>query len=224
MKRLFISATIGRKALVGLTGIFLALFVLGHMSGNLLLFVDAKTYNMYSHALITHPLLIPLEIILSIIFITHILWALSLSLYNFRKKGYHKDPTTSLINKTLWMQGIVILVFVVIHLWTFKFGAHYVVEYMLNGQKLEVRDLFTLVAESFQSPIYVSWYVLAIFILFFHLNHGLQASLRSLGFYSDQWTPIVQRVGLFYAILVSLGFISQPLYFFFFYKGASFGI
>jgi len=205
MKSIFIS-TVWRKVFVGLTGLGLAIFILIHMSGNLLLFVGEESYNMYSHNLISNPLTLFCEIGLIIIFSIHILWALALALYNKNKKGLSKKDSNSLIHKTLWIQGIIILTFVILHLITFKFGAYYTAVY--NGQ--EVRDLFRLVKEVFQKPLYVAWYLFSLSILFFHLNHGLQASLRSLGFYHQTY---IQRTGLIYSLIVTAGFMAQPVYF-----------
>ena len=211
MKSTFLKISIGRKILVGVTGIGLALFVLMHMLGNLLLFVGEKPYNMYSDSLIHNPLLIFFEIGLLILFFTHIFWALFLTVQNYLAKGVLvKDSTNSLIHKTLWLQGVVIFIFVILHLITFKYGTYYHVEY--DGKN--VRNLFLLVSEVFQKPSYVIWYIFCLLALFTHLNHGLQASLRSLGF--DQ-ESLIQKAGLTYSLIVTLGFISQPLYFLFLY-------
>ena len=126
------------------------------------------------------------------------------------KKGAVNDSATQLIHKTLWIQGGIILIFVILHLITFKYGSIYWVEY--DGQR--IRDLFQLVAEVFQKPIYTAWYLFCLLILSFHLAHGLKASIRSVGFYS----PWIDKVSLVYSIIVTLGFISQPLYFLFFYS------
>lgn len=182
MKSIFIKSSIGRKFLVGVTGIGLALFILMHMLGNLLLFAGEKTYNIYSDTLINNPLLVVFEIGLLLIFVTHILWALFLFINNrFLKGEAKKDSINSLTQKTLWLQGIIILVFVIFHLITFKYGSDYSATY--EGQN--VRNLFLLVSETFQKPSYVIWYLTCLSILFVHLNHGLQASLRSLGFSHD---------------------------------------
>ncbi len=208
MKSIFLQSTVWRKVFIGLTGLGLAFFILIHMSGNLLLFVGEKSYNMYSHTLISNPLTLFFEIGLLLTFIIHILWALALAVHNRRTKGssVEKDSANSLIHKTLWIQGVIILIFVILHLITFKFGTSYTAIY--EGQ--EVRDLFRLVNEVFQKPLYVIWYLFSLLILAFHLNHGLQASLRSLGFYHK---TSLQRIGLIYSLIVTLGFMAQPVYF-----------
>ena len=212
MIRKFLISTVGRKFIIGLTGIFLAVFILVHMAGNLLLFAGPKSYNMYSHLIISNPFIFLIEIILAGIFIIHIFWSLILAVSNKQKKSYSKDPHTETIHKTLFIQGVIIFIFVVLHLSTFKYGAYYTASY----NNVEVRDLFRLVMEVFQKPLYVVWYLFCLIILSFHLGRGLQASLKSLGIYHDQW---IQPLSTGYSIIVTLGFIAQPLYFFFFYQG-----
>ena len=219
LKEFFIHSNVGRKTAVGLTGLVLSLFILTHLLGNFLLFVGPKAYNMYSHALISNPLIYIIEIFLLLSFLFHGLWALAITFANKKKKGVSRDPHTSFIHKTLWIQGVIVLVFVILHLITFKYGPYYTVEY--DGK--EVRDLFLLVAEVFQKPIYVIWYIVSLIILSFHLAHGLQASIRSLGFYHELYTPLIRKVSLAYGVFTALGFIAQPLYFFFFYQGAGIG-
>ena len=110
---------------------------------------------------------------------------------------------------------MVILVFIVLHLITFKYGEVYTT--VVAGE--EIRDLFRLVREVFQSPIYVGWYVFAVALLGFHLTHGFQSSLQTLGANHPKYTPGIKKVSLVYGLVISLGFIAQPVYMFFFYKG-----
>ena len=211
MKSYFIQSTIGRKVFVGLTGIFLSLFIFMHMMGGLLIFAGDKTYNLYSHALINNPFIVFFELVLLSAFGIHILWALALVWSNRQKKGgeaQKPDPDLSLVHKTLWIQGGIILLFVILHLITFKYGPYYSISY---GGEAAVRDLYRLVNEVFQSPLYVFWYLFCLLILSFHIGHGLKASLQTLGFYAE---PFLSRLSLLFAVLVGGGFIIQPLYFF----------
>ena len=216
MKSVFLYSSVGRKALLGITGMGLAGFILIHLAGNLLLFAGPKAYNLYSHKLIDSPFIFLVEFFLLAGFAVHILWALALAWSNRNKKGPEgvADPDAKIIHKTLWAQGLVILLFVVLHLITFKYGAYYEAQY--DG--LKVRDLFRLVFEVFQKPLYVLWYLAALGVISFHLNHGLEASLRSLGVFSSSSQSLVRNLSRAYALIVFLGFSSQPLYFFLFYS------
>lgn len=217
----FFASTIGRKQLVGLTGLGLSLFVLSHMLGNMLIFVSPQLYNEYSHALISNPLIYVAEAGLVLFFGAHLIIALKLTLQNWqaRSESYgvsaKGDKATSAVTKTLWAQGLLIFVFVIYHLITFKYGTYYGVNY---GQG-EIRDLYRLVVEVFQHPGYVIWYFICLLALGFHLSHGLSSSLQTLGLHHPKYHPMIKKMSWVYAIVVAGGFIVQPIYVFLFYKG-----
>ena len=210
-------STVGRKQIIGLTGMGLSLFVLTHMLGNMLILVSAEKYNRYSHALVTNELLPLAEGGLVAIFIGHIVYALRLSWSNWRARdqGYAVLPSgrkrTTWTQRTLWAQGLLILVFTIIHLITFKYGTDYRVTY---GQT-EMRDLHRLVIEVFQQPGYVAWYVFALVILFFHLSHGVGSSFQTMGINHPRYNFTIKCFSWFYATAVGLGFLSQPMYVYF---------
>ena len=155
----FLLSTFGRKQLVGLTGLGLSLFVLTHMAGNMLVFVGPRAYNEYGHALTSTPLIYLAEAGLVFFFTAHAYISLRLAWRNWRARpvGYavssHGEKRTPWIAKTLWVQGILLLVFVILHLITFKYGTYYTVNYG-DG---EIRDLFRLMVEVFAQPEYVAW-------------------------------------------------------------------
>jgi succinate dehydrogenase / fumarate reductase cytochrome b subunit len=217
----FLSANIGRKYLVGISGLGLSLFVLIHMTGNLLLFVGPEAYNRYSYALVENPLLIVAELGLLAFFLSHLGLATYLAARNYAARDHryavasNGPKRTSITQKSLWIQGVIIVVFVVLHLITFKWGPHYDVTY--NG--VVMRDLYKLVVEVFQSPLYVVWYVVAVAVLLFHLSHGLGSSLQSLGLNHPHYNSMIKKISWGYALIVGIGFMLQPLYVFFFRQG-----
>jgi len=221
LKRLIYS-TIGGKTLVGLTGLALSLFVLTHMAGNMLIFVGPEAYNKYGHALTSNPLIYVAEAGLVAVFLIHVVKAAFLTKKNWsaRSQKYavsaSGDKATSQIQKTLWAQGLVILVFVVLHLLTFKYGNYYEVTY---GDE-SIRDLFRLIVEIFNQPIYVIGYSIALIILGLHLSHGVSSAFQTLGLNHPKYTPLIKSFSLFYAVVVAAGFLSQPIYVYFFHKGA----
>jgi succinate dehydrogenase / fumarate reductase cytochrome b subunit len=214
-------STVGRKQLMAIAGLGLCGFVLMHAIGNIILVFSADAYNKYSHALVTNPLLYAAEAGLVGIFLLHIITGVAVTLRNFkaRPEGYAKNPSgdkkTSLITKTMWIQGVIILGFVILHLNTFKYGPEY--ETTVGG--VVMRDLFRLVHEVFQSPLYVAWYVVAVLILCFHLSHGLYSALQTLGANHPMYTPKFIGASIIFGVVVSGMFIVQPLYIFFIYKG-----
>lgn len=218
MRKIFLFSSIGQKYLMGLTGLGLAAFVLFHMLGNLLIFAGDRVYNLYAHQLETNSFLIVFEMGLLVLFLIHIVLSIILSVknrlsrlgkYAFSSSG---PKSTAWYQKGLIAQGAVILVFVILHLIAFKFGHYYEVTY----EDKTVRDLFRLIVEVFQSPMTVVWYLTALLILFVHLFHGFGSSFRSLGLSGPLFDIWIKNLGLVYAVLVTIGYISLPLYVFFF--------
>lgn len=199
----------------------MALFVMVHMTGNMLVFLGPQAYNEYSHALTSNHLIYLAELGLVAMFLAHAFYASYLTWNNYRARdtryamrasGAKRTPW---LHRTLFAQGLVLLVFVILHLVTFKYGPYYTANY---GQG-EVRDLFKLMVEVFQQPVYVGWYLVALLILCFHLSHGVSSTIQSFGIHHPRYQKAIHRFGVLYALVVALGFISQPVYIFWFYKG-----
>jgi succinate dehydrogenase / fumarate reductase cytochrome b subunit len=210
-------SSIGRKQLIALTGLGLSGFVLMHMLGNLLILVSAQAYNQYGHALTSNPLIYLAEAGLIAMFLGHLIMAVSISLKNraARTSRYAVVPCgdkgTSWIQKSLLLQGLLIFTFLVLHLISFKYGTHYTVDYG-HG---EIRDLHKLVLEIFQQPLYVAWYVVCLIVLGLHLSHGVGSSLQTFGLHHPRYQTAIRCASVGFALLVSGGFIVQPLYVFF---------
>lgn len=214
----FLKRTIGQKIVVSLTGLGLCLFVLIHMSGNLLILSGPEAYNGYAHRLHKFFLFEILEVGLLSSFIGHIILALLVNVknrkarsqnYKIQSKG---EKSTAFPDRTMVLQGIILLVFLISHLLTFKFGPYY--ETSLEGEP--VRDIYRLVTEVFKKGIYVTGYSFALLVLCYHLIHGLTASVKSLGFFHPQYNTLIEKFSLIFSLAVFLGFLSQPLYIYFF--------
>ena len=191
-------------------------FIFVHMVGNVFIFLGPEAYNMYAHSLMTNSFIAFIEIGLVSLFALHIILAGILELKNRAGKGSgsifspSREKGTALYQRTLIFQGGIIFIFVILHLITFKYGQYYEVTY--KGET--VRDLFRLVDEVFQNPWVVSWYLLALGVLFFHILHGFRSAFLSLGLGSEG--EYLKKVSLGFSVVVILGFMSQPLYIFFF--------
>ncbi len=220
MNRKYLASTIGRKQLIGVAGLGLSLFILTHMLGNLLLFLGdgGEAYNRYAHALTSNKLIYVAEAGLLFIFCAHIVFATYTTFKNRQarpvkyKKVAKGEKKTSWAHKTMMHQGIIILIFVVFHLITFKYGTFYSVSY--NGETM--RDLYNLVVEVFQSPYYVAFYVFTVLLLGLHVGHGLASSIKTLGFNDPKYNLKIERLGQAYAFLVTAGFAAQPIYIYIF--------
>ncbi len=213
--RPFFFTSVGKKYLMAISGLVWAGFVFGHMAGNMLIFVSKDAYNSYGHALTSGALIYPIEIILSVALITHVITAIMLTIENRRARGGQRylasakgDKASAWASRTMAIHGSIVLVFIISHLSTFKFGTHY--ETTVKG--VVMRDLARLMVEVFKQPGYVGWYLVSLVLLGFHLKHGFGSTLQSLGIKNHQIEPWIPRVSIVYAIVVALGFMSQPLY------------
>lgn len=214
-------STIGKKQLVGVTGLGLSLFVLIHMLENMLILIGPRAYNEYSHMLVSNPLIYIAEIGLLAFFVAHLGIALRLTWQNCGARGSryavwsNGAKGTSIIQRSLWGQGLLILVFVILHLATFKYGPYYTANY---GQG-EIRDLHKLVIEVFHEPGYVAWYIFVLMVLGFHLSHGVGSSFQTFGIHHPRYQKCIRCLSIGYAGVVAIGFIVQPIYVYFIYRG-----
>lgn len=212
-----LNSSIGKKFVMALTGIFLILFLLVHLVGNLALFANdgGESFNAYAAFLKSFKIIYALEIGLALIFIYHIFNGIRLYFENRKAKPvrYAVDASSknsSLFSRTMVQTGSVIFIFLVVHLRTFWFSHNF--EH--TGD-----TLYELVVKSFQDPLYSGFYIVAMIILGFHLNHGFQSAFQTFGWNHKKYTPLINSIGSIYSILMAVGFASMPVYFLFFHGG-----
>ena len=202
---------IGRKALMGLTGLLLIGFLIMHMLANLLVIFSKDGYNHYSHALITNPLIYLAEFGLLAFFAGHFVSGIWVTLRNWaaRPVDYQvktragDDGRKSLASTTMIFSGALVLVFVPLHLVVFKFGPWYLTP---DGQ---MRDLHRLVLEIFRSPVQLGWYLVALPVLGVHAWHGFGSGFESLGV---AWSKELRRFGQLLAVIITVGFMAVPVF------------
>lgn len=213
----YLCSSVGKKQIIAITGLIWSGFLLTHMAGNLLILVGADAYNKYGHAIITNPGLYPAEAFLAIAFLIHMGLAMKLTLENRKARPVKpaQSPTNcakgaSFASKTMILSGLLVFVFLVTHLKTFKYGPHY--STTVNG--VEMRDLHKLIVEEFHEPEEVGWYVFSLIVLGLHLSHGISSLFQTFGLGSVRSCKI-KKIGWLFTGLVILGFLSQPLFIFF---------
>lgn len=215
-----LKSQVGRKILTAITGIGLIIFCIFHLIGNLKLFGEATAFNEYTYFLENMGwILYTLEAGLAICFLLHAYIGISIwwSRRKNRPEGYEKFQSKggpshmSWASKSMIFTGIVLLVFLVIHLETFKFGATETI--MLDGR--EARDLKALVIEKFQQPLYAFGYTFVMILLGFHLKHGFWSAFTSLTMKHKKYSAVIYGVGIVFAILLAVGFLFIPLYIYF---------
>lgn len=213
MRSRVFSSSVGSKLLIALTGIGLVVFLVAHLSGNLLFMVSPAAFNEYGHKLVSNPFIYAAEAGLLAIFVLHVFKTINLYLgaraarpVGYAQKNWAGGPSRkSLASSTMVFTGLVTLLFVVLHLRTFKFGAWYAAQ---GG----VRDLYRLQLEVFSNPVYVGFYMLCMLIIGFHLWHGVSSAAQSLGVDHPKYTPRILWVGRVLAVLIAGGFFILPLY------------
>ena len=224
----FLGSTLGKKFVMAVTGLIWVIFVIVHLIENLLLFAGPEPYNRYAHFLVSlGPGLWVAEAILLIALVAHVTAAISLVRENraarpqryatLRSKGGPSKRTFA--SMSMIFTGLTLLVFLVIHLKTFKYGPGIEQGYvqMIDGHR--VRDLHRLVRETFLNPIYVIWYVFALVFLGFHVRHGFWSAFQSWGAAHPRYTPILYSLGALVGLALAVGFIFIPVWFYFFVGG-----
>jgi succinate dehydrogenase / fumarate reductase, cytochrome b subunit len=219
-RRQWLFSTVATKVLVGLTGLSLVAFLCVHLAGNLLLYFGPAKFNAYSHALISNPFVVPMELGLLALFIVHVLeaatnwWAdrgARPVAYQI-KRGAGGRSRKSVASTTMIWTGSTMFVFVAVHVATMKYGASYPAS--IHGEA--GRDLYRLVRETFQSPAWVAFYAACMAAVGFHLWHGVSSAFESLGLDGPRFTPRVVALGKVLAALLGAGFFFLPLYMHFF--------
>lgn len=215
------SSSIGKKITMAVTGSFLLIFLLVHLIGNITLFFGADAFNGYVSTLdVVKPLIRVIEVVLLAAFLLHIFNGVRLWLENKRARGttykVNGSPENSnLFSRTMFLSGSIVLIFLVSHLSTFfwRFNFHDPMGLADNHK------YFDIVVYFFSIWWYVVLYVIAMFLLGFHLNHGFQSAFQTFGWNHKKYFPVIQKLGTAYATLMAVGFASMPIYFFFFYGG-----
>ena len=166
----------------------------------------------------SNPIIRVMEIVLIAGFLTHIIDAIMLTRANKKAQPvkYAMDKKkSSWYSRNMGLTGSVILAFLVLHLQSFwygyKFGSP---AYATDSAGLPIKDMYTMVIEAFGEFWYSGLYVIAVTLLGIHLNHGFQSAFQSVGLRHKKYTPTIKMLGTAFSILISLGFISFPIYFF----------
>lgn len=195
---------------MALSGLVLAGFVLGHMTGNLLMFKGPEAINAYATWLHANPgLLWGARIVLILSTIAHIWAGILLTLENraAREGGPAVDATrrASLSSRTMPYSGTVILAFLVFHLLHFTFR-----QVALGGVDFG-DNVYKMVIAGFTQPAVAVFYIVSLILLCLHLSHGISSVFQTLGLRNERWRSRLDCVASLYAWIVVLGFVSIPL-------------
>lgn len=221
-----ITSSVGRKFLMAASGICLILFVTIHLAGNLSLYLpEGSAFNAYA-AKLEHlsGLLYVAEAGLAAVFLLHFVTAIQVTLANRRARGqpYARglkskggESKANVSSRYMIVSGLILLAFLVFHLWQFKFGPSEEAGYVAKLEGEDVRDLYRLVVEVFQRPLNVALYVGVMLFLGLHVRHGFWSAFQSLGATNPRYSKPLYAVGVAVAVLLAAGFLFIPLWVYF---------
>ena len=216
---------IGRKLMTGITGLGLTLFVIAHMAGNLSYFADdPEAYNKYAQFLVDFGIAFyAIEIGLLAFFVFHAYIGISIWIgkkkarpTNYKKYQSAGGPSKqTLASRTMIVTGSILLVFLVIHILSFKYGPGVDEGYVTTVDGMQIRDLKTLLEQKFNNALYAFGYPAIMLLLAFHLRHGIWSAFQSLGATNPRLTPLIYTAGTIVGLLIAIGFLVLPLYIYF---------
>jgi succinate dehydrogenase / fumarate reductase cytochrome b subunit len=212
------SSTLGRKLLMALTGLFLILFLVVHLAGNLQLLKhdQGRAFNVYAEFMGTNSIVQLISKGNFFFILLHAFISLALTVRNRRARGqagYAISGKSSIwASRNMGILGTVILIFLVIHLKNFWYSQHYGEMAMASYSDHEpVKDLFSLVMLWFSKGWYVALYVFCMAALGFHLWHGFASAFQTLGLNHSKYNLLISIVGRGFAIIVPALFAWIPL-------------
>ncbi|HVV05235.1 MAG TPA: succinate dehydrogenase cytochrome b subunit [Puia sp.] len=218
----FFTSSVGKKFVMGLTGIFLILFLIVHVCVNACIWAmdGGQMFNLAANFLGATVVPRVLEIGLFIGFIIHIVQAYVLELQNRQKRstGYQVpmgNKGSKWYSRYMGWLGTFVLLFLIIHLKNFwvpsRFGEMPEVTY---DPGITVHDLFKLMTDTFTGPgsiWIVILYLIGCISLAYHLLHGFQSAWRSLGVSNSKYIRLINAVGIGFSIIVPLAFAMMPI-------------
>jgi succinate dehydrogenase cytochrome b subunit len=211
----FYRSLVGKKVVMAVTGVILVLFIIGHLIGNLKIFLGAEHFNAYAAwlrtvgepALLRGQFLWIARIILIVAVVLHIVAAIQVSYASkrARPRGYtnKKEIETTYAARTMIWSGPLLLAYVIYHLMMFTF--------LTTGPGYSDTDVYRNVVMAFRVPTISAVYIVAMILLGMHLWHGAWSMLQTLGL-PDSRRDLLRRVAApAFAVLVTAGYIAIPL-------------
>ncbi|MBK8228557.1 MAG: succinate dehydrogenase cytochrome b subunit [Flavobacteriales bacterium] len=215
-----LGSSLAKKYWMALTGLFLSVFLIAHLAGNLQLLDMSPEgqlkFNAYAKFMTTFPVVKAVSYLLYFSILFHAFDGILLAIQNRKARPvrYAKEnagSNRSWASSNMALLGTLILVFLVIHMKGFWYEMHWgALGLDADGNK----DLYAVVAAAFSELWYVALYVVSMAVLAFHLLHGFQSSFQSLGLNHPRYTPVIKNVGVFFGVVVPILFALIPVWMF----------
>ncbi len=219
----FLSASIGRKFLMSITGLFLISFLCIHLTLNLFLtFDDTGTlFNLAANFMATNPFIRIMEPLLALGFIIHIIWSGWITLENMRARPQKYAYGDQLLSwwapaKNMFILGFMVLIFLIIHISNFWIkmkltGDPLLKDVVVDG--VEMHNAYALVSNLFLSRWYDLLYVAGGILIGLHISHGFWSAFQTIGFSNQIWLKRLKFLAIAIGIVFAAGFSYIPLYF-----------
>jgi len=225
---LFLSS-VGKKVVMGVTGLFLISFLVVHVGVNACIFKDVfdpqdngDMFNRAADFMGKTVVIRLMEVVLFAGFLIHIIQGLVLEYQNRQKRkiGYAVpmgNNGSKWYSRAMGLLGTILLLFLILHWWHFWIPSRFThagleTPVVLSNGRV-AHDVFNLMKKTFSEWWVVIVYVLACISLAWHLVHGFQSAFRTLGLSNSRYLKIVNAIGIGYSIIVSLLFALMPLSF-----------
>ena len=216
----FLSSSIGQKVVMSLTGIFLMLFLVVHLIGNLQLLKDdgGEAFNTYAYFMTHNPLIKTVSYSLYAFILLHAWQGIALALKNRKARGNVRyaviyERSSERTSRNMAWLGVIIFVFLILHLWQFwlkmKLGVLPPAE--VAAYDHPVANLYIPVAEAYSNLFYVIFYVICMIVVGLHLWHGFWSAFQTLGLNHRRYTPIIRAIGMVYSVGMAVGFSAIPV-------------
>jgi len=214
-------STLTRKNMMALTGLFLCLFLVIHLMGNLQLLLPpqeaADSFNRYSKFMTGNPLIKFFSYVLYAAIILHTIYALIITIRNRKSAGGtyaydRRSKSSAWYSRFMGVLGVIILAFLVIHMKDFWY------EYKFGEMPLDAegnKDLYTIVVTAYSQPWYILLNIAAFLALGYHLWHGFFSAFKTLGAYPPRLGIVLYWLSISLTIILTLGFIVIPIYVYF---------
>ena len=202
--------------IVAITGLILILFVIGHLLGNLQIFLGPDWINGYSqHLRDLGPLLWLIRVFLLCTVTIHIYATIQLAIENRRARpeAYleRKHVKATFASRHMVMSGLIVLAFIIYHLAHFTFRKTDPRFPLLKLDPLNRYDVYSMMVYGFQNYLVSGFYVLGLFLLTLHLSHGSSSFFQSLGLNNKELAPRLAMGGRIFAWLLFIGYTSIPI-------------
>ena len=205
---MFYRTTVGKKVVMAATGGLFCLFLLGHLLGNLQIFIGPERLNAYAHLLkSTGELLWGVRAVMLTALVLHFIAAFQLTIENWRARpvGYavKRDIETSYAARTMIISGPLLLLYVIYHVMMFTL--------LWTDTSYNAEDVYGNVVKAFQSPAISGVYIVAMLALGFHLSHGIFSMLNTLGLSNQRYHTFRKIVSPVVGFLIALVYIAIPV-------------